>query len=543
MLSGFCPLNHLTLSGQCLYGLIPSCLHPYSGENPMFRRLLLVLPLIVLVTVLLTASHCYANAPASGDTAKVYSAEQLRQDFQQLYQDLQRGSYDLFAHIAKDALDQSFQRYLAEINKPMTELQAHKHFMQFVALAQIAHTRIDFPTAQYREFLKAGGKTLPFTFRIDGDEVRVASYFGAATQVQPDDRLLSINGIPITEFLPVLQRYLAADNVQLLAGLTGEQIAPLLWLHEGERPAYTLILQRRHSDETYVLQQATLTHSEQTQHASAVNADSAAGNNENTTSSGSDEPRQHRILANNIGYLQPGPFYNVYATTDAQIWDTTEFHRFIDEAFSAFVNANVAAVIIDLRNNPGGTNSFSDHMLAWFADQPFRFASDFRVRVSELSRAANRARMPANGPADAITLQLEQFYDGHQQGEVFSFPLNNTKPHDKPRNIAGSGVKVLLLINRYSYSNAVSVAAIAQDYHFASVIGEPTADLATTYGAMETFTLQHTGIVVGYPKALIIRPNGDTRAAGVVPDIQLSAENTDPATTLQQVVDYIKTNG
>ena len=99
---------------------------------------------------------------------------------------------------------------------------------------------------------------------------------------------------------------------------------------------------------------------------------------------------------------------------------------------------------------------------------------------------------------------------------------------------------MFVLTGPHSYSNAVSVAAIAQDYNFATVIGEPTADLATTYGAMETFSLNHTGIVVGYPKALIIRPNGDTRPAGVIPDVQLPLAANDEV-ALQQIVSYLQT--
>lgn len=485
-----------------------------------------------LLPLLLACGNCsYAATPAD-DPARVFSVAELQQDFRQLYQDLQRGSFDLFAHMPQARFEQSFKQYLAEINQPMTALQARKHFMQFVALARIAHTRIDFPVARYSAFIEAEGKTLPFSFRINGDEVVVAAYYGADKRVQPDQQLLSINGIAVRQFLQPLQGYLAADNSALLDGLTGGQLAPLLWLHHGEQSAYILTLQQPGSAAPYQLRQAALSQDEQAQHIAANNPpDSAAGS----------EPRQYRILSGNIGYLQPGPFYNVYATTDAEVWDTGEFHAFIDQAFTDFVAKEVSAIIIDLRDNPGGTNSFSDHMLAWFADKPFRFASDFRVKVSDLSRAANRARMPENGPADAITQQLEQFYASHQQGDVISFPLENSKPHNKPRNIAGSDIKVLLLINRYSYSNAVSVAAIAQDYNFATVIGEPTADLATTYGAMENFTLQHTGIRVGYPKALIIRPNGDAKPAGVTPDVILPLAADDDA-ALQQVVDYIAEN-
>ncbi|KKO47758.1 hypothetical protein VT06_15410 [Arsukibacterium sp. MJ3] len=486
----------------------------------MFRQILLILS-----TVLLTSANvAHAAAPTQH-----YSLAMLQQDFQQLYQDLQRGSYDLFAHYPKTRYDQSFEQYLVKIDSPMTELQARKHFMQFVALANIAHTRIDLPAAQYRDFVKAGGKTLPFSFNINGADVRVASYFGSSEQVQVGDRVLSINGTAIAAFLQPLQRYVAADNSTLRDRLTEAQLTPLLWLHHGEQDSYSMTLQHQVTGESYSMQQKTLSHTEQAEHSSAHSGEGA-------------KPRQYKIIADNVGYLQPGPFYNIYAATDAEIWDTTEFHSFIDEAFTALLKADVTAIMIDLRGNPGGTNSFSDHMLAWFANKPFRFASDFRIKVSNLSRAANKARMPENAPADAISLQLEHFYAGQKQGEVLSFPLSYSQPHSKERNISATDIQVFILIDRYSYSNAVSVAAIAQDYQFATVIGEPTADLATTYAAMETFTLLHTGLIVGYPKALIIRPNGNTQPAGVTPDIQLPflADANDSQHSLFQIADYLK---
>jgi C-terminal processing protease CtpA/Prc len=45
--------------------------------------------------------------------------------------------------------------------------------------------------------------------------------------------------------------------------------------------------------------------------------------------------------------------------------------------------------------------------------------------------------------------------------------------------------------------------------------------MATTYGAMETFKLPVSGISVGFPKARIVRPNGDLRSRGVTPDIEI----------------------
>ncbi len=38
---------------------------------------------------------------------------------------------------------------------------------------------------------------------------------------------------------------------------------------------------------------------------------------------------------------------------------------------------------------------------------------------------------------------------------------------------------------------------------------------------MEQFTLRRSGIVVGFPKAHIVRPNGDESSRGVIPDIAI----------------------
>lgn len=98
------------------------------------------------------------------------------------------------------------------------------------------------------------------------------------------------------------------------------------------------------------------------------------------------------------------------------------------------------------------------------------------------------------------------------------------------------------MINRHSYSNAVLFAAIVQDYGFGKILGEETSDLATTYGAMEHFQLQHSKLKVGFPKAFIIRPSGDESIRGVVPDkiIRTPILESSKDSVLQQALEIVK---
>jgi len=228
--------------------------------------------------------------------------------------------------------------------------------------------------------------------------------------------------------------------------------------------------------------------------------------------------RAAKLLDGGVAYLRPGPFYNVEANTGADEWDVSSFREFIDDAFDQFLKAGARRLIIDLRGNPGGDNLFSDVMVSWFAARPFRFASQFKIKVSEATIAANTARIKNDAAAAGpVSQAFADLYARHQIGDVAEFPI----PLASPRAGKRFEGKVFVLIDRQSYSNAVAVAALVQDYQFGVIVGEATSDMATTYGAMEQFALEHTGLLVGYPKARIVRPNGDLRARGVTPDIAI----------------------
>jgi len=88
-----------------------------------------------------------------------------------------------------------------------------------------------------------------------------------------------------------------------------------------------------------------------------------------------------------------------------------------------------------------------------------------------------------------------------------------------------AGGRVWLLVDRHSYSNAAVVAALMQDQGIATVLGEETADLPTTYGAVESFDLPRSGANIIYPKAYMVRPSGSELLRGVVPDFPIASNS------------------
>lgn len=460
-----------------------------------------------LVVLWLSTANVPAAAAEAAAAEPEFSAAVVRADFQALYQGLQDAHADLYARRSRQQYDALYERMLEAFQRPLGLSAVQLEFQRFLAYGNVAHARIDAADAPYERFRSEGGKAIAVQIRvIDGRSWIVRNLSGQA-RIDVGDELLAVDGEPMSRLLPQLGESISADHDYMRNTLLELRFASQLWQLRGERESFRLRI-RKPDGRSLTVSSRARTRSEIETALSQQPAGLEMDWNR----------REARLLEGDpsVAYLRPGPFYNTDpGATDP--WDNSSFVRFIDTAFDSFIEAGAQRLLIDLRDNPGGDNSFSDPMVAWFADQPFRFCSDFRIRSSVASAAANARRLE-NASADSVSRLFDVAYREHPPGSVFSFDIPQAQPR-AGRRFEG---QVFMLVNRHSYSNTVTVAALAQDYGFARILGEETSDLATTYGAMEQFELSGTGISVGYPKAHIIRPSGDLQARGVIPDFPIA---------------------
>ncbi len=462
----------------------------------------------VLVYCLLLALPLVAWSAT--DENGTFSPDEIRSEFEFLYETLRGSHYDLYANRSRNQYDALFERMLDSIDGPMSREEAQQWFQRFVAYGNVAHAKIDPPMAAWEAFRAEGGKAFPLFFRIVDGEVYIDDFMGDV-DVAVGDRVLTVDGQPAVDWLEPLRAHLSADNDYLAYTLMENRLPILVWQEWGEVEGFELLLEktdgRRMTVDVPALDRAGF-RAEPEDRPERFQLDFNA--------------REARMLDESIAYLRPGPFYDNRPEAEHP-WDPSAFKAFVDDAFERFIEQGADKLLIDLRNNPGGSNSFSDHLVAWFADRPFRFTDKFEIRVSEAAIASNRERLESQDDgADSVSSRLAEAYAGQSSGDIVDLPVDWVEPRGG-RRFDG---EVYILIDRHSYSNAVSVAAIGQDYGFATVLGERTADLANTYGAMEHFTLPETGIRVAFPKARILRPSGKTHETQVVPDLAIETPVT-----------------
>jgi len=450
------------------------------------------------------------KVPTRPTMASTFSADTVRADFSLLYQTLQEAHYDLYAHRPKADYDRYYQTLLANIRAPMDATAVAVLFQKFAAYGRIGHARVDAPIAAFVTHLQGGGTFLPLFIRVDRDRVMLTETADEGGSLRAGTEIMAIDGVPVQQVLDQLASYVSAERPYMAHAQMEESFPALLWLDRG--PVEAVKVTAKIASETVTVPVRAITFEQRRALVArfptpAVPVDFAT--------------REYRLLDGGTAYLRPGPFFNTDAAGDgpAPSYEASAFHKFIDDSFATMIAGGATDLLIDLRNNPGGDNSFSDPMIAWFADRPFRFTSAFMLKASAATKADYARRRAAGTPIDADFRQRMEAEERQPNGVRYRYELPMVAPHPEPR-FRG---RVWVLVNRHSYSNATSVAALVQDYKFGQVIGEETADVASNYASTQHFTLPGTGIVVAYPKSHFLRPNGKDAVAGVVPDFAIES--------------------
>ena len=455
------------------------------------------------------------NAEPNGKIKK-YSVQAVKNDLKYMYETLEKSNYDLFARVKKEEMDKAYHAIDKSITDALTALEIYRLFQPFVAMAGMSHCNLSRPWGAYVRILNQENTFFPLLLHFSQGKVFVKDNFSTHKSISKTDQVLSFNGISMDQFMKKFYKNMSGPSDYYNASILEAYSFPrLYWLFYGESREFKIRIKKRDGKERDIV----LT-SISGKHLEAELA---------KPSSDDKEEREFYVTNNKIAYLRPGKFSNAKGNDDMQdqnTYDNSEFCQFIDSAFLEFNKKRAKALILDLRDNLGGDNTFSDYMTAYFATKPFSIASKFPMKTSRMTKNFFK-------DVDKVEHQdLKEQIMSLKDGSYFESKITQTNPHAEPKRFNG---KVYVLINRYSYSMAAYAAAIIQDHNFGEIIGEETAEEVTSYMGSHVFKLPHTQITVQYPKGFSVRPSGDATLRGVVPD---QVVNEDVFTEKDEILEF-----
>jgi C-terminal processing protease CtpA/Prc len=181
----------------------------------------------------------------------------------------------------------------------------------------------------------------------------------------------------------------------------------------------------------------------------------------------------------------------------------------LEPAFIEIQKDQIQHLIIDIRNNNGGQTEQVHMLMNYLTDQPYQYCS--------------------------------QTYTAAPGGDLSAGPRKTDCDFRKPfitRHLFRG--KIYLLIGPDTYSNGIAFAAILQDHHLATLIGEETDDTAFLCGIRirSGLSLSKTGLTYTLPTSCDARPSGVIDGRGVVPEILVKTTIQDQLAGKDPVLDY-----
>ena len=419
-----------------------------------------------------------------------FTSAQLRSDLQEIDKALHEMPADLSHSVDERDLIRAIRDLDAKLENtpPLTRDEAWREFATLNPLLADGHLFIGFVDwrADVRAHLADGGSLFPFEVDVTpGCELNVRhSPYGSSLSPRPHADIRAVNGVPAGEVCETLMARVHGDTRAFRADLLSRRFWFFYWKVFGAPNAYAISLK------------------------SAVALRFGGGVQSFIGSTNLPE-----LLEDEQGFRRQFDveFVGDAADRSANIailhlrtfaWpNNDEVLAFTKQAFETIKSQRIKRLIIDLRDNGGGNDDqWIEGVMPYLATKRWRTASSFRKRVVTAD--------PAKGEkvGDVVDGQMENWFD------------------PQPENPLHFGGKVYVAVGPGTYSSAVVMATVFQDFGFGKVIGSGNSVRASQSGGTRRTTLTNTGLIVVTPRFVLKRPSAATQPEFLTPDFAVAPD-------------------
>ncbi len=436
-----------------------------------------------IISILLFTS--FSLSSFAQESEKKFGRNEVIEDLEYLNNSLNDAHYNLYAYTSKEDFSKNYQNVKQSITKDsLTLLQATSIFQKVISTVNNGHTEIDFPGSSYGVYAYNGGTIFPLEISFENNKSLIRKNFSDNPDIKVGSEILSINGVLMKDILAEIYPQVSAERTYFKnAKIEMYSFPRLYWQVFGKQDNFQIKIRSNGNEKKYSIKAVNLIEGYEMKRTEVLNS------------------KMTLKFIDKSAYINPGNFSG----------DEQKYKRFIDSAFVEIKNRNSKNLIIDLRNNAGGNNSFSDYLVSYFADKPFKWNSEFTLKTSQFLKEHTRKQ---NDTTDAYFQKILL----HKNGEIYNYEFDEYLPQPEQKRFKGA---VYVLVNRQSHSQSAVTASQIQDYKFGTIVGEETGDFPTLYASQFQYTLPNTGIVVKVSKGQIVRVNGSKKEEGVIPDIMI----------------------
>ncbi len=425
----------------------------------------------------------FASFSCFAQLSSRFSKEQVLSDLKSLRSSLEEAHYDMYVYTPRKTIDSIYQELSSSVKEDSLSLLETTNLLQRLTSAvNNGHTEIFFPIQSYLTYAEGGGTIFPIEIAFENDRALIRKNWSDIPELEPGTEIISIDEMSISELLENIHPQVSAErNYFKNAKIEFYSIPRMYWQVFGEKENFSVEARIDGKIKKYQVNAVKVFEGYEGKRSEVLNAS------------------MQLKFVDGVAYLNPGDLFG----------DEDKYRKFIDSSFAAIQESKASNLIIDLRNNQGGNDSFGDYMVSYIADKPFQWSSDFTLKTSSFLKDNIRKTRDTTSAfwSSALT---------HEDGEIYPYEFEPFQPQPVEKRFEG---KVYVLVNRQSHSQSTVTASQIQDYGFGTIVGEETGEFPTLYASVFKFQLPETGIEVQVSKGYMVRVNGSREARGLVPDI------------------------
>ena len=398
-------------------------------------------------TFLPTLTVCFSQTPEPPIARKKFAAKTVSNSIDsltQLYDNYHPGFY---RYTPKEEFTAYIDSVKHSLKDSLTAIEAFRVMKPLVAKVKCLHTNLEL-SKNYITYLNKQPYLLPLQLYFKDGKAFVIKNFSGNKSVQPGDELISINGRDIPSLQRTLFDAIETDgNNETLKYLTLYYRFPEYYRNLIElTDTYQLKAKRNGEEVAYNIKGRLY--------------DSIATD---WFLRPANHPKKLEFaVKNNVGYL------TLYAFDEPDVSNGGQnFKKFIDKAFLELKTKKIPNLIIDMRNNGGGEDTYAEYLTSYLFDRPFRYWDHIECTPGEAAEIKKDKEALKYLRAPILKDSIWIWQKGIKTTE-FDF-IDEQQP--AKNHYTG---KVYMLINGFCESSAADVPSILGYNKRVVLIGEET---------------------------------------------------------------------
>ncbi|WP_296348553.1 S41 family peptidase [Winogradskyella sp.] len=512
--------------------------------SPIKRQKQQLKQFTVLCLGLILITSCKSIETYNEAVAKLHPVEDVHEDIDKLYKQLRRHHPRLYQYTSKEQLDFKFDSLKQSITEPITSRTLYKQLAQVTKYVGQGHMSIAPSDKRFKRKERKALNKMKFDINnIDTEYLDDKLFIRNARKkdtVLINTEIIAINGQKPQDLYKSYLPLVASDgyNTTFQPRVVGDYFFTYYKLNNGRFDSISLTL--RNSDSTFVK-----TYKRLPRNLSNVSKDSTVTDSIKTKQKLTKAEKKAKKLAfkkkkeerskkgfdynrnefrreltfigkdSTVGYLRIKSFTG---------W---KYKGFYEETFKELDSLKTETLIIDLRNNLGGSLKEINTLYSYLTDENFTFInlSEVNSRIPLMKAAMTNTRSTfgkiLTGIFSPIIVTHNLIKTKKKNGKIYYKFKASKEQEPNPLNFKG---KLYVLINGNSFSASSVLSTTLKGTNRATFVGEETGGAynGTVAGQYKTYELPNTKIKARIGLMHVDSPYKTTPDGyGIKPDVEI----------------------